>query len=556
MASTGRLTLRVGDGDTLPPLPLTEQRRVVEQFRDHVTALALANADNRAWWFSWLSSRDRNHCPLAADLLWLEQAQVWLEGQSGAVTLTCPDADLAHALAARAKALGWLVKAPLRWPTLAPLADAAKALAVGLLTWRAARRHPYPGLGGHDTVLLSWADKRVLGARQPRDDVYFGPLRRLLEQAGEKVLPVSPLMGEPGQLAVITAAATHLGHASIGHGLTLADVVLSVAQAMVERIRWTVPDPALKRRALFRRVIYSAQARMIERAVGRILAANSAARLIRIYENLPWERAADLAAHRLDRHVTGYLHCAVLPSHLNFYLDAAEATVRPRPDRIVCTGPTARDVLLSLGQHDPDHVLPGMALRGPDPARLPLVQGQQPIRTVLVLLEGLPRMVSLLRVLDQAARHLPDVRLLVRAHPMLPLERLAALAGITTGPGQPLQPSLTSGLETAIAEADAVIYQGTTAALTAALMGVPLLWFDAGLAITDDPLFRCPHFKRGFATPDELGDAIAELDLLDETVRQQQRHALRAYVLDYLRPPSTAALADFRVAPTPAVGAH
>lgn len=63
-----RLTL-VADRDTrLPELPGERAREVLDDFRDRVTEIALANPGNRAWWYSWASSRDRYHCPLAADL--------------------------------------------------------------------------------------------------------------------------------------------------------------------------------------------------------------------------------------------------------------------------------------------------------------------------------------------------------------------------------------------------------------------------------------------------------------------------------------------------------
>lgn len=556
MTGPGRLMLCVGPSDTLPALDRTEEQAVLARFRDQVGALAVANAGNRAWWFSWLSSRDRYHCPLAADLVWLRTAEVWLSAQSGDVRLNCPDTSLARALAQRAQTAGWRVRVPLARPDLSVFKDGAKALAIGLLGWWAARRHRAATLEGHDVLLVSWADKRLIDAKTPHDGVYFGPLEPMLVEAGEHPLQVMPLMCTPGQMGTVTAAAVGLGMATMGHGLHLGDVLISVGQAMTERVRWVGPDRVLLRRALFRHVIYSAQARMIERAMRRILTANPRARVIRIYENLPWERAVDLAARRMGRHVTGYLHCAVLPSHLNYYIDAAEGAVRPQPDRVVCTGPAAREVLLSLGPHDPERVAPGMALRGPNPALLNQVDTARPIRRILVLLEGLPRMVHLLKVLDQAARALPELEFQVRAHPMMPLQRLAEMAGIVTGTGQPLREARAGTLEEAIAEADAVVYQGTTAALSAAVMGVALLWFDAGLPITDDPLFLCPYLKRGFADPAGLADAIAGLDRLDALVWQEQRQALRAYVLDYLRAPSAAGLADFRVAPASAVGAH
>lgn len=559
MSSPKILILSLGNKDALPLLSVEAARSVVWDFRDRVTALSLANRDNRAWWFSWLSSRDRYHCPLAADLAWLARAEAWLAGQSGTVTLSCPHRDLAKALAVRARRLGWRVRAPSGRPDfLVRLGDAVKMLAVGVATWFAARRHPHPGLGNHDVIMVSWADKRLLTAlpRETYEDVYFGSLTRMLEQHGERPLHLAPLMCAPGQIRAVTAAAVTRGIATLGHVLGLGDVLLSVGAALCERVHWSGGDNALKRRALFRSVIYSAQARMMERAFTRLLRQNPDARLIRIYENLPWERAVDLAARRFGRPVIGYLHCAVLPSHLNYYLDPTEVPARPAPDRIVCTGSAARQVLLSLGHHDPKKVLPGMALRGPDATTLPPSRGQRPIRRILVLLEGLERMVHLLRVLEIAARDLPHLEFAVRAHPMMPLEHLAALAGVATGAEAPLKPAPPGGLETALAETDAVIYQGTTAALTAALMGVPLLWFDGALPVTDDPLFQCRDLKRGFSDTSSLAQAIAEFDGLDENAWNAGRQTVRAYAASYLQAPSPERLADFRVAPIPAVGAH
>lgn len=562
-----RLTLIPGPAD-LPDLDQAGQRAVLDDFSRRVGRLAQANATRRGWWFSWLSSRDRHHCPLAEDLAWLARAEAWLAQRDGDATLACPAPALAAALSARARRAGWQVRSsPGLWAAalraraaavIAAVTDIAKAAAIGLINWRAARRHPCRHLGGHDVILVAWLDHRLINARTPYESVYFGPLGTLLEESGETCLHFGPVMTEPGRIDAVTRAAmrddAHL--ATLGHLLTLGDIAASVIGAAAEKIRWTVDDAPLARRALFRHIIYSAQARMIERATTRLLALNPQARVIRIYENLPWERAVDLAARAAGRDVTGYLHCAVLPCYLNYYIDEDDARVRPRPDRIACTGPAAREVLLSLGSHDPAEIRAGMALRGPNPAALKLRdERSRPIRRVLVLLEGLPRMVHLLRTLADAAAVLPDLRFEVRAHPMMPLDVLIKSGGITAEAAARLHKAADGSLEDNIRQADAIIYQGTTAALTAALMGLPLLRFDGHPPVTDDPLCRCDAFKHTFDTPDTLAQAIGRLDGLDDAQWRAQRDTLRAYVADYLRAPSAAGLSDFRIAPSGANGA-
>ncbi len=559
-----------GQSADLPELPAEAARAVLLAYADLVTGLAEVNAGRRGWWYSWLSSRDQFRCPLPGDLLWLARVEAWLAaGAEDGATLSCADGGVAGAVAARARRAGWRVEvqlaARLRWGVravtlrLGALADAAKAAAVGGLVWLAARRHPRPqaDLAGNAVILVGWLDQALLRpADGPRADVYFGRLAAMLEQSGERVLHLGPVMAPPGRIGAVTAAAAaESGRlATIGHFLTLADVAAAVLAALAERVRLPAADRPLLRRALARRVVYSAQARMIEKAVARALAANPAARVIHLYENLPWERAVDLAAGRAGRDVVGYLHCAVLPSHLSYCLDQREAAIRPRPDRIVCTGPAARDVLLSLGRHDPATVLPGMALRDRD-ATLPPVAAARParIRTVLVLLEALYKMVPLLQALQRAAALSPGLDLVVRAHPGLPFATLAAAAGLAAGR---LRPSTAAGLREAIAAADLVVYQGTTAALTAAEMGLPLLWFDGGLPFTDDPLFRCPSFKRTFRRAEDLAPAVAAFEAMADAQWQAERDRLRAYAMDYARPPGPAGFDDFRIAPPPASAAQ
>ena len=538
-----------------------------------VTEIGLANADEPAWWYGWLSSRDQHNSLVLGQMEWLARFRALIAATPDQrLLVVCAEAALAEAAARICDLAGRrLVAAPMdrlrwalrrRWRRLGRWLGAAKAVRHGFGLVRAAKRHSIAAarLDSHDLILVTIFDDSV--RRQETDsyrDIYFGDAASRL--SGENILICGQVTAAVAPVTAALAAypAAHL--ASFGHFLEYRDVWHSAIDTL--RARISIPagrdDPALRSLAeadMARDAGYRCLGFLFERAMSRILRRNPGARVIHIYENNPWERACDRAARNATprRDVAGYLHCAVLPAHLKNYIAAAEIGIRPAPDRILCTGPAARDVFLSLGAHDPARVEAACGLRDASMRqRTGIAPPARPIRRVLIILEGLDKMVGLLRFADAAARQYPDLEFCVRGHPAMPISHLAPRAGVIVAAGAALTPAGapdgapagTPSLIDAIGAADAVLYQGSSAAFTAAYLGRPLIRFEPPSMLSDDPLFKCGAFKRSVRNIADISSAISEFDSWDEARYTAERDAARAYIDSYIVAPTPESLAAF-----------
>jgi hypothetical protein len=473
----------------------------------------------------------------------------------GDLALACADDSEAALAAAAAARKGWAVRrdrflAPRLRRLLHPALSATRFLRRVVRLRRAAGRVAPPT--GVDAVVVTLLDRPGLGASTAAyRDTYFGDLPARLAEAGERVLVLGFTAGAGAEvlegLGGERQPVPHLALVSGGDLLAAARAVACPPRLDRSVLPHALPS-AILRGAEGPDAAIRGHALLLERALARVLAANPLARVILPGENNAWERAAVIAARTAapPRPTLGYLHCAVSPAHSKYRIEANDADGRPAPDRLITTGPAARELLLQLGGWNPSHVAAGCALRPPRLCDLPLRPGRRDGSTVLVLLEGLRTMVPLLRWLAAARPFLPtDSRVLVRGHPVLPVEVLAQAAGVALGRESGLEASPPGDLADALAEADLVVYKASSAALSAGYMGIPLVWFDGGEPAADDPLADCRAFKRAARRPGDLAAAWADLKALDDEAYFAERDALRQHILRYFAPEDASTLAPF-----------
>jgi hypothetical protein len=498
-------------------------------FVNLVTQLNQQNGANPDWWLTWLSCRDRVQAKVWDGLL--EQASARREADRAA-----PRSDVTIKL--------WLLD---HW---------SLAKHVGLAMWRlaAARRFPSRPREKADVMVVTILSEQALVRVGPYQDVYFGRLHEWLKAAGERVLICGFPEGHPGRIAAAAARREDVRVVTFGQYLSLRDLGRALLSALRARVRvpalplwWGGDAGGLVRMQLRRERISIFEGVLVRRAMARLLAEHPQARVIHMYENNAWERASYQAAKSATppRHVTGYLHCAVLPSHLKNVFPANEPKQRPRPDRVVTTGPAASRVLASLGDHPDGLVVDGCSLRLPLlSAMAGLPAPRRPIRTVLAVFEGLESVVPAAQQFFAAARQRPELRFLVRCHPQLPIERLSALAGFRYGPGEAVDASGAASLEAAVAEADVVVYVSSTAALYALYGGRPVIKIDND-PLDDDPLTACSSFKWRAANAAELLSALDAINAIPPDVGAAAMEAARDYLNQYLRTPSPTSLQPF-----------
>jgi hypothetical protein len=213
------------------------------------------------------------------------------------------------------------------------------------------------------------------------------------------------------------------------------------------------------------------------------------------------------------------------------------------PDRVVTTGPAARDVLLCVGDYPPGLVVDGCGLRAPLLSQIAeMPPPRRPVRTVLALFEGLMSVVPALQLFERAAKARPDLRFLVRCHPQLPIETLAPMADVPYGPAAAIDVSRAAALDDALQETDVVAYVSSTAVLHALYAGRPVIKLDIDETLDDDPLTACSAMKWRAANVDGFLRALAEIDAMEGSAAAAEA---RRYLEAYLREPDMASIAPF-----------
>ncbi|ULG93755.1 hypothetical protein FH584_07705 [Leptospira interrogans] len=258
------------------------------------------------------------------------------------------------------------------------------------------------------------------------------------------------------------------------------------------------------------------------------------------YENNPWERAIDRAcqenSHLVQKNF-GFLHCSILESHRKYRLLYDEWDLKPSPDTILVTGLNAKEILMKFGSYKEDHITIGYDLRGPN--LFNIRDKNKPngkIKTVLVLLEGLNTMPKLLKLVMDTILNVPGKTILVRCHPVYPISN-PEFNLIRENPlFQKVIVSDNTSLEEDLLKADIAIYKGSTSALYAAFMGIPLLRFQDTWWSSDDPLKYSTALKKEFTDSKSLLDGISFFEDMDFREYLSQKKISKEYILEYMKP--------------------
>jgi hypothetical protein len=519
-----------------------------------VTKLNISNSTLPDWWLTWLSSRDRFRPRTWDRMVALARIAVARErtGKATFSNLDAPTAEVAHR---------WLGSAGPSWlgRARAALADTwlfAKVAGRALVNISAARRYPARQSPlPVDVVIATILMEHAVSRKGAYEDIYFGSLHEALTAKGQQVLYCGFPEGNAARIFAAAASRHDVLIVGYAHILTFVDVGRAVARAVGSRfavpqlpLPWGGDAAPLVRADLRLERISILEGYLIRLAMQRLLQMHPRARLINMYENNGWERANYQAARTAvpARPVTGYLHCAILRSHMKNRFPREEHALRPMPDRVVTTGQTARDLLLDIGDYPPELVVVGCGLRAPLLSQVSqLPPPRRPVRTVLVLFEGLVSIIPAMQLYERAAKARPDLRFLVRCHPQFPIEQLSLAAQVRYGSGEAVDVSRPAALGDAVAEADVVAYVSTTAVLYALYGGRPVIKIDIDETLDDDPLTDCPVFKWRAATAEQFSSALAELDAMPANAAAQQLDAARRYLESYLHEPYGSALDPF-----------
>ena len=551
------------EGDwPLPELSQDEKEALLARYNDIIANTGLENGADSAWWYTWSSCRDRFNSRILADMELLARLDKGFDaGIPDRLVLLCPDPYLADALVSSAKRRGFTPRISSRdrvlWahgrfrmkaaPLIYGLKICARAFIIKLRVgkFKTLVEEREQALGR--TLLVTWIKAKDLLESTPPTDTYFGPLPEYMAQRDHVVMVFGDLLDRlpPRRRGYHSSAVSPV--VTRGSVLSTWDILSAHVRAFASRI--SVPaslnfdNPKLA--SLVRRDIYANRGAIVsgllfERALGRVAKSFRPTQIIHSCENNPWERACSRVASTMTPkpEVAGYMHCAVLLSHTKIIITEKEKLVRPRPQRVICTGTRARDIMVRFGGHSPDEVEAGCALRYGYLWQIPPRKGlNRPVQNILVVLEGLPTMSWFIRFVYDALAGGDKLRTTIRTHPSYKFDRLFHAAGLSESDLRTLRISDRKSIMDDFADADLVVYKGSTAAIEAGYLGIPLIHVESQNILTDDPLFEITSLKQVVRSPEQLIPAIHKFTAMEDGEFYRQHEMLQKYIEEYLTMP-------------------
>jgi hypothetical protein len=267
------------------------------------------------------------------------------------------------------------------------------------------------------------------------------------------------------------------------------------------------------------------------------------------YEGNPWERMfVKGLQHRCPNlFIAGYQHAVIPQSAAGMFLSQQELGYIPLPSSVLTTGRVPAAIMERYGALPNGRVKTACALRfgylfnfRPLPRR-----SLQDIFLVLVVLEGVKEVLPLVKYVLDHAPNCRNVKFRIRAHPVLPFERILSSLGRGVEMCENVEISRGRSILEELEDCDAALYWGTTVALEALMLGRPVIHFDRGDSLSYDPLFELEDFKWRVSDGTDLTSIVSVIrDLPDEEYCTLQGRA-RRYVMDYFRQADDHAMSQF-----------
>ncbi len=386
---------------------------------------------------------------------------------------------------------------------------AVDTAAIIWITWRYGRQLKEKTVGAYPVMIRSWCFGPQSLARG--NDFYFGALPQQLEARG---IPVVLLCGDTGWTI----------RPSFARGVLGQRWVRAVPEPLVTP--WWAPFAVawqqlwaaleLRRRGAQER---SRAARMVcgeacrecvtpatlRSALAYYTARAAVARwrpraFLTTYEGQPWEQPAWQGVKAADEGclTVGYEHSIVMPHALSLTQPIGDSWHRAAPDVLLCLSETTmrmvREGHAALGTR----LVPFGSFRAaPDAREEPPRPGR---KTVLVIPEGiLSEATVLFNFALKLAPLVPDHRVILRSHPVLPFKRVrAGLAG-DVADHENIELSACP-IEEDFRRASAVVYRGSSAVLYAIRQGLKPVYVEAEGHPEVDPLFELSDWRERSAS--------------------------------------------------------
>jgi hypothetical protein len=267
------------------------------------------------------------------------------------------------------------------------------------------------------------------------------------------------------------------------------------------------------------------------------------------YENNPWEKVCFITLRNTSpgTKIIGYQHAALSQSSLNMILSDQEKEVIPLPDRIVTVGDVTREFLIRQGNFDSERVKSGCGLRFAHLFSLS-VKERSRHNSVLVTPEGvLTESVNLSDFVYNALHNTSTLRVVIRPHPALPYRDFKKYLSFNVEDCNNIEISKNDSVSADLESTDAVIYRGSTLALEAIKMGIPVFYVAQSDIINVDSLFDFSGLKWTVRTEKELADSIRIMYSMDPVEYDEKLRASQEFIGRYIHEITEERLQEFLI---------
>ena len=541
-------------------LPLGEElvRVAAVTARELVEALARLRGEDDPldWWTDSLSERSPYLSPLIRECAMVRVVERWLGGP-GPLLLFVEGEALRAVIAGLARGRGWQVVDTAGWlgrarSTLrrggrriaAPLFFLSLGLG-RLFQWRlwnrpwAAGPRPDPP----HILCFSFVGRAALSRSPSVSDPYWGPLLPWLQARGHRVAIVPVTVGRPLSPAQVSSILAGRGVAVVlpEDHLRVRDYLWAACRGVqiARRPLGSVSFDGIDIRALCaeERDRHGGSLRLpltlLQYRLGLRLSQNLTGLRGCLYpfENQVWERALLMGLRRgcAELQTVGFQHSTIAPLEMNYFPAKNDWRDLPLPDRLICHGERFRQVLEGAG-YPSSQLAVGGSLRYPHLLTAASSRGHtagEGRPAVLVLLSiVLAEAAEVLWKAEKGLTGMPGARLIVRAHPFMPLPKVLAALGRSH-----LPPELEEGagsLEHLLVGTECVVYRDTSAAFEAAVRGIPCVYVASEVTVDNDPLDLLgplAGLKRIASSPAEIRSAVEEILRADQQTLEGWRRA-------------------------------
>ena len=236
-----------------------------------------------------------------------------------------------------------------------------------------------------------------------------------------------------------------------------------------------------------------------------------------------------------NTNIIGYQHTIVSQAMANMFSGENEKVTIPLPDKLLTVGAIPKKIMERYGTYKNGFIEPSCGLRFEYLYNNDLEEKSYQGKILLVPDYAITCLGMIKWVIKQIIPH-PKYHLTIRMHPFIPFDSIKHYLDYNIDTIQNITISKDKSLLEDLKEADIVLYKASTVCLEALSMGIPVIHFDDGSFLSEDPLFLSNSLKWIVTKNDKLTNVIESICDLDNSSKIKQMEKVRVFISNYFHP--------------------